>query len=341
MKAGVIGLGHGSRVLINAFRLSNIEVYGIASKNNRKAEKIRKEKKIKIAYKNWKSLIKDKTINIVAIAVPAVFQIEMLKECVKENKIILCEKPLGIDISEVNRIFLLLSQYKNFFLIDYIFPEHEAFKKFKKIIDNRKKFVTDFVKIKFNTQTFINKNRIINWKSIPEKGGGIVNLFLSHITDYLILFFGKVRKIKSKVTKEGKFEIGLVCMIEFKSNIKASIYIDTNNSRKHHSIKFFSKKYQLILKNNGDDYCKNFTLNYIKIDKNNKKLNKKIKFKDKISTFNQDTRIFLTSNIINKLKMKNNNFFRLNNLNRYKYNENILNYCRQSDKKESYIFVNE
>jgi hypothetical protein len=155
------------------------------------------------------------------------------------------------------------------------------------------------------------------------------------------LFFGKVRKIKSKVTKEGKFEIGLVCMIEFESNIKASIYIDTNNSRKHHSIKFFSKKYQLILKNNGDDYCKNFTLNYIKIDKNNKKLNKKIKFKDKISTFNQDTRIFLTSNIINKLKMKNNNFFRLNNLNRYKYNENILNYCRQSDKKESYIFVNE
>ena len=52
MKAGVIGLGHGSRVLINAFRLSNIEVYGIASKNNWRAEKVRKEKKIKIAYKN-------------------------------------------------------------------------------------------------------------------------------------------------------------------------------------------------------------------------------------------------------------------------------------------------
>ena len=68
MKAGVIGLGHGSRVLINSFRLSNIEVYGIASKNKWKAEKIRKEKKIKIAYRNWKLLIKDKKINIVAIA---------------------------------------------------------------------------------------------------------------------------------------------------------------------------------------------------------------------------------------------------------------------------------
>lgn len=132
MKAGVIGLGHGSRVLINAFRLSNIEVHGIASKNKWKAEKVRKEKKIKIAYRNWKLLIKDKKINIVAIAVPAVFQIRMLEECIKENKIILCEKPLGINISEINRIFLLLSKYKRFFLIDYIFPEHEAFKKFKK-----------------------------------------------------------------------------------------------------------------------------------------------------------------------------------------------------------------
>ena len=103
MKAGVIGLGHGSRVLINAFRLSNIEVYGIASKNKWKAEKIKKEKKIEIAYRNWKLLIKDKKINIVAIAVPAVFQIGMLKECIKENKIILCEKPLGINISEINK----------------------------------------------------------------------------------------------------------------------------------------------------------------------------------------------------------------------------------------------
>ncbi len=133
----------------------------------------------------------------------------------------------------------------------------------------------------------------------------------------------------------------MVCMIEFESNVKASIYIDTNNSRKYHSIKFFSKKYQLVLKNIGDDYCKNFTLNYRKIDKNNKKINKRIKFKDKISNFNQDTRIFFTSNIINKLKIKSNNSLRLKNLNRYKYNENILNYFRNSAKKEGYIFIND
>ena len=30
LKAGIIGLGHGTRVLIDAFRLNDIEIYGIA-----------------------------------------------------------------------------------------------------------------------------------------------------------------------------------------------------------------------------------------------------------------------------------------------------------------------
>ena len=44
LKAGIIGLGHGSRVLIDAFRLNNIEVYGVTSKNYSKAKRISKEK---------------------------------------------------------------------------------------------------------------------------------------------------------------------------------------------------------------------------------------------------------------------------------------------------------
>jgi len=49
LKAGIIGLGHGSRVLIDAFILNNIEVYGIASKNYSNAkEKINMTEATKI-----------------------------------------------------------------------------------------------------------------------------------------------------------------------------------------------------------------------------------------------------------------------------------------------------
>ena len=341
MKAGIIGLGHGSRVLINSFKLSNVEVYGVASKNYNNAKKIGKEKKIKNIFKNWRNLIKDKNIDVVAIAVPAFFQIEIVKECIKQKKIILCEKPLGINIRSINNTFSLLSKYKKLFLINYIYSEHEAFKKFNFLISKKKKLISDTVDVKFYMQTYANKNKIINWKSYPYKGGGLINLFLSHVIDYLVLFFGKIRRIKITISKSKNLEKSLHCIFEFKSGIKANIYIDSNNPQHLHSIKFCSKKYQLILQNRGKDYCKNFKLYYVQIDKRNSKTYKKIEFNNKILKFKEDSRILLTSNIINKLKNPTNKYTPKNILNRFSYNENILNKARFSEKKGCDIVIYE
>ena len=103
LKAGIIGLGHGSRVLIDAFRLNNIKIYGIASKTYSNAIKISKEKKISKTFRTWKDLVNDNQIDIVAIAVPPYLQIDILKECLKKNKKVLCEKPLGIDSRKINK----------------------------------------------------------------------------------------------------------------------------------------------------------------------------------------------------------------------------------------------
>ena len=48
LKAGIIGLGHGSRVLIDAFRINKIKVYGITSKNYFNALKIGKIHNVQI-----------------------------------------------------------------------------------------------------------------------------------------------------------------------------------------------------------------------------------------------------------------------------------------------------
>ena len=248
MKAGIIGLGHGARVLIHSFRLSKIKVYGITSRNYIKAQKIGKENNIKNIYKKWKDLIKDKEIEIIAIAVPPVDQIDILNECIKQNKLILSEKPIGININKVNNFFTKLLYYKNLFLVDYIFPEHRAFKKFKKIIDSKKTYKDDYINIKFTTQTYINKFKIINWKSETNQGGGIISFFLTHIIDYLIIFFGKILKIKCVIKKTNKFEESLICNIEFISGITANIYINTNNPQQTHSIVYYSKKFNINIK---------------------------------------------------------------------------------------------
>ena len=85
MKVGVIGLGHGSRVLIKAFNLGNFEIYGVSSKTNKKTVELNENYKI---YNNWIDLIKDRKIKIIAIAVPPYLQPKILNECIKYKKII-------------------------------------------------------------------------------------------------------------------------------------------------------------------------------------------------------------------------------------------------------------
>ena len=46
MKVGIIGLGHGQRVLFEAFKLSNIKILGVASKDQKKAEIFSKKNNI-------------------------------------------------------------------------------------------------------------------------------------------------------------------------------------------------------------------------------------------------------------------------------------------------------
>ena len=332
LKAGIIGLGHGSRVLIDAFRLNNIEIYGIASKTFSKAIKISKEKKINKTFRTWKDLVNDNQIDIVAIAVPPYLQIDILKECLKKNKKVLCEKPLGIDIRKINNLFSYVQGKQKFFFVDYIFPEHEAFKKFYRIINKKKINKNDIIRIYLNTQTYVNKNKIINWKSDPNKGGGIVNLFLSHIIDYLIWFFGPINKTTCKIYKKGAREIYADCLIEFKSNINAKILINTDNPKKTHLIQYTSNKYIIALKNSGSDYGKKFTINFKKVEKNNKSKFINIPFHDLTTRFKGDSRILLTSRIIKKIKKDVSKTYQIKNLKRFRYNEYILHCVRKAVK---------
>ena len=327
MNVGIIGLGHGSRVLIDSFLLSKINVYGIASKNYNNALLIGKKRKIKKIYKHWKNLINDENIDIVAIAVPPIFQTQIVRECIIQKKIIFCEKPVGINIYSVNKVFSLLSKYKKNILINYIFQEHEAFKIFKNFLRKKRKYKLDTIEVKFYTQTYVNKYNLTSWKSNTKKGGGLINLFLPHILDYLVNFFGKVNKKKIVIYKTNKSKLHIV--LYFESKIKADIFIDTNCKNQIHSIKYFSKNFKLILENKGKDYCKNFKIYYQSKSKKKNKL-KEIIFKNNTKNYKKDTRILLTSKIINKLKKPYRGYDHKKNIERFLYNENLLNIARLS-----------
>ena len=327
LKVGIVGLGHGSRVLIDAFRLNNIEVSCIASRKLINANKIGLSRKINKVYKSWKDLVKNKEIDIVAIAVPPYYQIEIIKECIKNRKLLFCEKPIGINYLEIKQIISILSKYNTPFLIDYIYPEHKAFKKFKKIIQKSKINSVCNVKVNFVLQSYVNKKNIINWKSNEKIGGGIVNMYLIHIIDYLIYLFGRIDKIKYCLLSDRKQIMN--CNFLFASGLNAEIYINSNNVKKIHNIQLNTKNKTFLLENIASDFAKKF---YIQsISKNDVSTKKIITFEDKIKNFKGDSRIVLSSRIIKKLKSKKYNFNL--ELQRYAYNEYIINKIRKIIKK--------
>ena len=137
MNGAIIGLGHGHRVISKAFKIEKIKLIGVYSKNLKKNYKYSKKNKLKKIYNSVDDLINDKDIDLVAIAVPAYYQPELLKKCLLNNKKIFCEKPITVNYDYLKRLFYKIKKYNNKLIVDYIFQEHDAFKKFKTLLLNQ------------------------------------------------------------------------------------------------------------------------------------------------------------------------------------------------------------
>lgn len=290
MNGAIIGLGHGERVILKAFKLAKIKILGVYSKNLSKSYKYFIKKKLKKHYLTVDELINDKEVDIVAIAVPAYYQTDLIKKCLIQNKHIFSEKPLTTNYKKIKKLYSKLQISKKKFIADYIFQNHKAFKKFKNLLPN-KIFEEAKINIIFKTQSYVNKNKIRNWKNNPILGGGIINLYLPHIIQYLIFFFGPILYCKKIIKNSNSVKINYF----LKSGITAYVNICSNETKREHSISYEDKKTKLILKNNTRDYAKGFKIK--KTDKIKGK-NKIILYNNRINSFKGDGRILLSYDLI-------------------------------------------
>lgn len=322
MNGAIIGLGHGHRVISKAFEIENIKLVGVYSKNLNKAREYSKKNNLKKIYHSADDLINDKNVELVAIAIPAYYQLELLKKCLKNNKKIFCEKPITINYDHLKRLFYKIKNFNNKLIVDYIFQQHDAFKKFKTLLP-KSNYKNSKVKIKFQIQSFINKNKILNWKNKSYLGGGIINLYLPHILEYLIFFFGKISKCKI-IKKDKNF---LIINYSFQNGLNAIIHINSNEPKREHSIIYENNKIKLVLKNITKDYAKGFKI--IKFNKLDKTKNL-VQYKDIVNKFKKDGRIFLTSKLLKTLTKKFIIKEHMQKMNEYLYIESILHKTRKN-----------
>ena len=195
--------------------------------------------------------------------------------------------------------------------VNLTFLNHNLFKKVKKIIfKNRSQLLT--FKITWNFLSHDLNNNIYSWKIDEKLGGGIKNIFLTHVFAYTDFFFGKLNKSNIKIKeinfKRLKYKNFISCDLKNKKNIRGQLCLFVKKKGlQEHIVEIKFKKFHLKLSTKSKDWTKNFRLKIY--NKKNKLINifksdKKNKFLD-----GRSEQIFtMIENFIKKPSFTNHNY---------------------------------
>ena len=137
--------------------------------------------------KDWVGMIDTTKANYVVVLTPNDLHFEMILRAVEKGKIVLCEKPLTIDTSEVKRF---LNSDKVFTVLQL--RHHPLAKQLKEQIKPSEDY-----KIEMDISVFRDKDYFTGWKGDEQRSGGILYNLGIHYFDLLLWLFGEAEKVQT------------------------------------------------------------------------------------------------------------------------------------------------
>jgi len=146
-KWGIIGLGNIAKKFASDIQLSkNAILYGVASRDIEKAKVFSEKYQSNHYYGSYEELAKNPEIDVIYIATPHTFHFENTMMCLKNDKSVLCEKPLGINSDEV-KTMLKEAKSKKLFLMEALWTRFiPATEKLIELLQN--KVIGDIISIR-------------------------------------------------------------------------------------------------------------------------------------------------------------------------------------------------
>ena len=289
---------------------NNLNLKILCSRNVKKIKLANKYKKLELEN-DWKKIFK-RSIDLIVLAVPPKVQEKILKFNLKYKKMIILEKPISTNYLKSKKLIDLFKKKKIKAEINLTFLNHPNFIYLRKIIKNKKfgKVLNYYINWNFVSYDYNVKKK--SWKVQQKLGGGITNIFLTHVLSYCEFLFGKnlIYNINTSTDhfKKINFIKKIKCEVKNPNNVNGNIILQFKKTgNQNHLFKINFKKCSAIIENKSKDWTKNFRM---KIN------NKLIKFK-KSNKYN-DGRCDQIESLINQFLRRKN----------YKK----INYCLNSEK---------
>lgn len=184
IRIGIIGTGFARKTQIPALiSLENAEIVSVASGSLENAKNTAEEFGIEHFTDNWRETIKRKDIDLISITTPPKLHHEMTLFAIENNKHILCEKPMAMNVAEAEEMTKLANEKGLLALIDH---ELRFTKGRLKAFDLLRK--DKIGKVLHAKYIFCNSSRgdVLrpwSWWSDAEQGGGALGAIGSHVID--------------------------------------------------------------------------------------------------------------------------------------------------------------
>lgn len=196
MNIGIIGAGVVAERIINAAKeYPRANVKGIYDTNPERLKQVTEKYGIE-SVDSYKSLLEDKDIDIIYLAVPPKYHYPIALDIFNSGKCFICEKPLANSTEEAKSMYELAE--KNNILCAMNFPTMytKVYEKIEELL--KENFIGDLVRVEFQGY-FTNWPRLWqqnNWISTKEQGG-FVREVITHYIQITQRLFGDIENIVS------------------------------------------------------------------------------------------------------------------------------------------------
>lgn len=118
IKWGILGTGWIAHKFTTALQtVENSEIYAVGSRTIESAQKFAAEFNVPRAYGTYEELVSDPDIDVIYIGTPHNMHVENTLLALNNNKNVLCEKPLGVNLKEATAL-IEKAKEKNLFLME-------------------------------------------------------------------------------------------------------------------------------------------------------------------------------------------------------------------------------
>jgi len=221
---GILAPGNIARKFATELQqLDNGRVYAVASRNADRAKEFADTFGAERHYNNYEDLVADPKVDIIYIASPHALHAEHAQLCLSHHKPVLCEKALGLNQHEVERMIGCASENGVFFMEAFFTPHQPSYREAKRIIDSGELGKVKYIQgwFGFNKAPYDPSLRLMN----PQLGGGaLLDIGLYPVFD-ILYFLGEPGEIAAKAEfAETGVDQGIAITFDYPDGVSASIF---------------------------------------------------------------------------------------------------------------------